>query len=615
MKPLPTRLSRFGALFCLLAPACSSPRETPAQAGPTQSRQAQPLASHASSAAALAQAEAKLRDGAVQEALDLIDRALADSPADARARTLHGLAMLELAKTDGEPTMVYADALRDFEQASAQGGGRLAWAGASRAARMSLQPSRALEHAQRALQAPREPLADEFPELEPERLAIEAAFDLYVAERRAERDGAAARTELERLLEARLARASTDEWAWIQRANLREWEQDGAGALAALENALDLAPQDEALHTRVVAQSRALGGEERVFEAYDRFVARHPRSALAEWFKAQEHYERAKSALSAQGDAAPRFQRAEQLFAACRALEPQYERKCLDYELACRAGLGWAQLAKGNLPAAEAAFLSMEGLQQGGLEWRDLPAIRSGIDGLAWTADAWQRRGEEPQFRAAAAAIFDRLQPLRPADAAFANNAGFFHREAAVGLEFLARRDMLQAVDETDPAARARLEQAARDKRGEARKHVERSLAAYRECVQRAPTDVRYLNDCALIIVYHAQQHAAEAEQLLLEAVRLGKEQLAELSLAADARDLLQEAWGDAHQNLGLLELTIRKNPARAREWFHKSLEIGPLPRIDRAWIRTSALPACDELEKGGSLDLLFLDPRLWPAS
>jgi hypothetical protein len=77
----------------------------------------------------------------------------------------------------------------------------------------------------------------------------------------------------------------------------------------------------------------------------------------------------------------------------------------------------------------------------------------------------------------------------------------------------------------------------------------------------------------------------------------------------------LQEAWGDAHQNLGLLELTIRKNPARAREWFQESLEIGPLPRIDRAWIRTSALPACDALEKGEALDLLFLDPRLWPAS
>ena len=49
----------------------------------------------------------------------------------------------------------------------------------------------------------------------------------------------------------------------------------------------------------------------------------------------------------------------------------------------------------------------------------------------------------------------------------------------------------------------------------------------------------------------------------------------------------LTEAWGDAHQNLGVLEWVHRGNAAAARPWFEKSIEIWP----ERPEVRNTYLP------------------------
>ena len=73
----------------------------------------------------------------------------------------------------------------------------------------------------------------------------------------------------------------------------------------------------------------------------------------------------------------------------------------------------------------------------------------------------------------------------------------------------------------------------------------------------------------------------------------------------------LLEALGDAYQNLGVLHLVLRNEPAEARKFFDKSFEVGPRPRVGREWIAQIALPACDRAAAGQPIDPVDLDPRI----
>ena len=129
---------------------------------------------------------------------------------------------------------------------------------------------------------------------------------------------------------------------------------------------------------------------------------------------------------------------------------------------------------------------------------------------------------------------------------------------------------------------------------------MEKSYAAYQVAARLVPDDVRVVNDAGLIMAYYVRTDPDAAEAYLLDAVKDGGPQLAATDLGADERDALNEAWGDAHQNLGILEMTLRNRPAEAKAWFEKALEIGPpsrnwlrsvLPLLD-TWIETGEKPA-----------------------
>jgi hypothetical protein len=59
------------------------------------------------------------------------------------------------------------------------------------------------------------------------------------------------------------------------------------------------------------------------------------------------------------------------------------------------------------------------------------------------------------------------------------------------------------------------------------------------------------------------------------------------------------------------LELLHRRNPAKARDWFEKTVAIGPLPRVPREWCTEVALPACERVASGLTLAPDQLDPRI----
>ncbi len=85
-----------------------------------------------------------------------------------------------------------------------------------------------------------------------------------------------------------------------------------------------------------------------------------------------------------------------------------------------------------------------------------------------------------------------------------------------------------------------------------------------------------------------------------MHSVAMGAAQLANTTLEGQDLVDLTEAWGDAHQNLGVLELTLRRDGAKARRWLERALEIGPESREQRRPL----LEVCDQLIADPDLDL-----------
>jgi tetratricopeptide (TPR) repeat protein len=632
--------------FLVLVCACQGPGPEPQppadepEAPVAQPQVAEPAPAGAD--ASKAEAATLLAAGDPYQALALLDEVHVVAPDDANAWYLRGKAALAAAGLGQSAADFYLDAQSAFERAASLGHGPDALLGASRAARMNLEPERALELAREALALVEQ--SDPPPQLEQplEGTLIEALFGLYVARRQAGEDAPELYAETEERLTAMTRGGREDSygdlWAWTQLANLYQWGGQADLASQAQERAVAITPDDAAAHARLVDLARAAGGSEAVLAAYERFEAAHPDSALAAWYRGVETFNLAVAALHGDEESVALFETAEALLVRCRRLEPSLESSCKGYEVMCRNGVGWARYGQGDLEGAKAAFLSMEEVFPGGIDWQIEGSLMSGVAGLQFVADKYAQRapGEfDLEGKPEAAAVFDLLHELRPADPDFANNAGLFNRDVCVILELEAGARLERAdgwgwernSGEDVPIEEARYERVrvevspeeaetlraeAATLRAQASEHAQKSYHAYQAAARLSPDDVRVVNDAALVMVYHIRRDVDEMEGLLTRAIGMGAEQITDPELSPEELDALLEAWGDAHQNLGLVYLTLKDDPATARTWFERAFEIGPRPRVDRAWIEQRALPACDKAVAGEEDALEGLDPRLW---
>jgi hypothetical protein len=103
---------------------------------------------------------------------------------------------------------------------------------------------------------------------------------------------------------------------------------------------------------------------------------------------------------------------------------------------------------------------------------------------------------------------------------------------------------------------------------------MRRSADAYRKASALAPDDVRIKNDTALILMYYLHTEIDSAKAMLLRCIELGAEQIQDETLDADATFNLKSAWGDAHQNLGVLAFIYENDEPAALSWFEKSIAI-----------------------------------------
>lgn len=568
----------------------------------------------------VAEASRLVAEGAAAEALVLLDEALELAPRDAdllyrRAAAAYAAGdALVAAGRGGNPELFYRDALDHYLESLQAGRGIEAAFQASRAARRIPDPDQALRLVRESV-ATLDERGQPLPAVSPpvERIWAEAAFDVYLDRVRAEQDGEEYFLETERQLERLLGRTPIDPWPRMQLANLYQWAGEVERAVRQIELALEVAPDDQALHDRLMGLVPAELGHGALVDFYTDFARRFPSArsvrnlGVATFYAALDRFERGEHDADA-------FRAAEEHFRRAGEMDAAWSTDCLGYEAVARNAIGWCHYHAGEYSAAKEAFLSMEDLFEGALAWSLPERLPDGIAGLGSVVG---RLIEDPlaieslDSMVEAAAITDFLHAYRPDDGNLANDAGFVNRDTAVLFErksLIVRREAA-ALD--DPRAKsARLAEADR-LMARAQELMERSWSAYQVAARLRSDDVRVVNDAGLVMTYYLRTDPEAAEGYLLRAVELGREQLQDPHLDEDERYNLNEAWGDAHQNLAILELTIRKNPAKAREWLAKSLEIGPASREDQM---RGLLTLIDRRIAGEDVDLgKALGGMVWP--
>ena len=572
----------------------------------------------------LERASAELTGGSPEDALTTLDHVLELAPDDEQARLLKADASLRLADTKiqggGQAGLIegaLGDALRYYQ---GLGESTHTLFGASRAAWRLGQKEEALALARRGLALRREGEHGlDALGLSPERIYAEQVFEAYRAAHSASSEEANALfLEAEDALGKVLGRDSVDPWAWCRLSDLYEWQGALVDARGACERGLARSPADAGLLERLARVCPALAGRAAAVGEFEDYVRRHPEVTAGRWHLAEarlqlalEGYEQNPRVL----DPAP-FTAAEAEFRALRESAPERAQAALGYEVVCRLARGWCAFHAGDLALARREFLAMNELFERGIEWSLPGELESGIQGLFLVADAHGTRDELVE----AGEVFETLHALQPDQLPWANNAGYFLRAAARALEkegkklcsaargtltnaeALAELRALTATEAPSGSAaeRTALARAAGERCARARALMERSWQAYRPAAELAPEDVRVVNDAALVLVYYLHHDLAWAEQALLRCVELGGPQIEAKKAALAVEEsperasaleselkLLTEAWGDAHQNLGVLEWVHKKNATAARAWLEKALEIWP----DRPPVTNSLLP------------------------
>jgi tetratricopeptide (TPR) repeat protein len=550
----------------------------------------------------------------------------------AKADGLMALAEQLIAQGQGGAFVMgyYEDALRTYSEAN---GSVEAGFGRARAAYALNRAEDSLRFAQGAM----ERLGDRPVAPEQQAVLARAAYLVFAEEAQSAIDGDAEADPVRRAKRYGSAEEALIQWtglapedaeSWGTLGNLYLFESSASGdpeftvrAREALELGLERNPADSGLLRRVVDTARRGEGFEGSIAALERQLSRAPESTEARYMLARERFDLGLDRFPGTDASADAYAAARETFASARdgfaamqdltvqdaaEAEVNLSNDARGWRVMSQNALGWVGYWQGDLAAAERDFLATSDILTNGLEWQITGVLESGLRGLEFVMDGYNRRGNIQE----AARVALLLHELKPEDPTFANHAGLFNRDAASAMEIGARtfcaaaRGELsdfaantgQEVDALLANLRAELSVApelvgtAAEKRlfreradvllARAWELVEHSTSAYLAAVELTPDDPAVLNDASVMFLYHSHRDIDRAEELLLRCLEVSEELLSDESLPEDERAVIVERWGDAHENLGVLHWFYRQDGPVAREWFERALEIGPYPRV-----------------------------------
>jgi len=375
-----------------------------------------------------------------------------------------------------------------------------------------------------------------------------------------------------------------DAQAWIYLANTYAWEGLQAREIQVLQRALARLPENEALHKYFQDRLIQLGRQEEAVGFLARMVREDPSNAVAWWYLGRARTALAESLREkAQDEAAQEaYDQAVRAWKEAARLKPAFTPSSNQSIAMALVGKGWLLYQKGLFREARKALVRA---------WKAWPEVfdkkdrfgvsyitamqaigkallggsrgflSSGSGGIPTPLDPEKSlRLAVEHFRDLIARHKDRKQYL----GWWYNNLGLALRDLG---SLLARRS--------------------RRKGGhppmEAMKCWHESYRAYSKAVEVFPEDPRILNDCALILVYHLGEKLDHAEKLFRKAIYLGTASLKKKeeagTLTENERKFLEEAVGDAWQNLGLLYQKYKKDPGKALACYRKAVAYYPYTR------------------------------------
>ncbi len=342
--------------------------------------------------------------------------------------------------------------------------------------------------------------------------------------------------------------------ATLKLALIQQWLGQPGEVVLELERGLREAPQETAIHDAFQQWMRDNGEFDALLGCYSRLVRESPTTPILRWHQGRAIYSRA-DALRKDGNfqgALAAYAKAEAAFADYLAMVPAHAAAANQWRALCQLSTARGAVDMGDLKTAERQLLAAGASS---------PLTTAYQDGQPQLIDSFGNH-----FQGAAFAIH--LALTESGDDALARTLGFNERVLQQypdrwGFLYnnaaLAARDLgVQKAQAGDTAA--------------AKELWERSYRHYEKAVELSPTDARIVNDCGLMLIYHLDRDLDHARSLFERAIELGKGQLAAMPLDAKPRDreLLEEAVGDAYQNIAVLLKEQQQRPFAEYESFCK---------------------------------------------
>lgn len=381
------------------------------------------------------------------------------------------------------------------------------------------------------------------------------------------------------------------EEAVLQIAAIHQWLDNGAGVVQELERGLRETPEATGIHdayrTWVLDQDQAGA----LVGAYARFVREQPGLPILRWYQGRAlaaHADRLRQPGNFQA-AIPAYEKARGAFGEYLAMVPAHAASAREWLAVCELSLANCAIGLGDLGGAEAhLFAAIEACPRtiDADDQQRLLTDEFGLDVPSVALTLNQRLADGDGALPRTLAFNERFLQRCP------DRWGSVHNNAA-----LAARDLGVLKEKQGDAA------AAKDL-------WERSYRHYERAVALSPDDARFANDCGLMLLYHLDRDHDRARALFERAIELGDAQLAALPDDADRdqRESLEEAVGDAWQNIALL---LREHDGAAfdtyRPFCEHAVRYYPYQRREAAaWLRGagSATPAT-ETTQGGAAEAL----------
>jgi len=309
--------------------------------------------------------------------------------------------------------------------------------------------------------------------------------------------------------------------AWRRRAEISGAKGDVALSARCYRRALSLRPADTNLHEaylRIVEQGHSFE------EATDFLTGLVDEPALSRWYRSRVHELRGHVAFNKEkkyDEAAGHYLDAERDFKEAAKRDPALQERVDAWLPSLRAFRGRALTLAEKFPEAEAALLSALDLAPGDANALDLlhqlqDAMWKKFGGEGMTKEHWD------EIRAFAS----KVAMVEPGKAENWNNWAFFAREAT---------------------------------------KYEESFQAYRRALALEPDNPVYLNDAALILLYHLGRDTDRAEQWLKKAIVQAEAVRHDDQRTSAEKTAATTALGDAYGNLiNVFEQSDRKAEAIA---------------------------------------------------